>query len=670
MNKLKHVVAMLLVFSLFAGSITSHCPITAKAETNTQETNAENGGVEIDTTGEDIAASINITSKWDHHYNDDVTITNLSEEKIDDWEICFPFNNTIEHIWNATIISAEDGEYLIHNADWNQDIQAGESVSFGMTVAYDNKISFPEYSYLTRDSQRVRDSYEVNFTENGRWAGHVNGMITITNTGSHRIEDWSLIMESNFEIENIWNANTIDYYEEYECYDIENAGYNQNIEPGQCVQFGFIAKCCGEAAIGEYTLYEMAELDYDDDEFSDEEEDDDDEELIKDADYFDTYDEYVAYFYERNGWKKRAVKSMLRASGVKTVEATYVSTLDFGWDITAAQNYLPLSDGSVYTFHIAYDEVDGKKVMRDDDVWINKGWESGSKSDTYEMFLENPNLMMGFGHGQTFEQFHYKGKEQYLLSGNPDDSEKHFSRDIVMMSPEKFKSIAEMRNESGEPINTSYKKLWEKTPKPYKKLIKANYANRSAKKAGRLTRVDAAITSDNSTLVVWSKMKSAKVQLSLYDMKKICKKLYTKNKKGNYKNSISFADLKKACYASRTVEMKDKLSDAIQPGGSFQSVDVEKDKNGTWNVYITSGNEAKNKTLYISCITLKKGDNNKVKYNIVKVNPIIDGYTGKRELEGCHVVGSKLNFLVTPSGTGVSKKLQYICSVPLNKIKN
>ena len=661
---------MLLIFSMFAGSITSHCPITAKAETNPQETEAENGGVEIDTTGEDIAVSINITSKWDHHYNADVKITNLSEEKIDDWEICFPFDDTIEHIWNATIVSAEDGEYLIHNADWNQDIQAGESVSFGMTVAYDSNISYTEYCYLTRDSQRVRDSYEVTFTENGRWAGHVNGMITITNTGSHRIEDWSLIMESNFEIENIWNANTIDYYEEYECYDIENAGYNQNIEPGQSVQFGFIAKCCGEAEIGEYTLYEMAELDYDDDEFSDEAEDDDDEELIKDADYFDTYDEYVAYFYERNGWRKRAVKSMLRASDITTVKAKCVSTLDFGWDITAAQNYLPLSDGSVYTFHVAYDKVDGKKVKRDDDVWINKGWESGSKSDTYEMFLENPNLMMGFGHGPTFEQFLYKGKEQYLLSGNPYDSEKHFSLDIVLMSPEKFKSIAEMRNESGQPINSSYEDLWGNTPKPFKKLIKANYANRVAKKAGRLTRVDAAITSDSSTLVVWSKMKSAKVQLSLYDMKKICKKLYTKNKKGNYKNSISFADLKEACYASRTVEMREKLSDAIQPGGSFQSVDVEKNKNGTWNVYITSGNEAKDETLYISCITLKNGNNNKVKYKITKINPIIKGYTGKRELEGCHVVGNKLNFLVTPSGTGVSKKLQYICSVPLNKIRN
>ena len=285
------------------------------------------------------------------------------------------------------------------------------------------------------------------------------------------------------------------------------------------------------------------------------------------------------------------------------------------------------------------------------------------------MFLEAPNVMKGFGHGQTFEQFLYKGKEQYLLSGNPYDSEKHFSRDIVLMSPEKFKSIAEMPKESGRPYEFSYKNSWRGNPKPYKKLIKANYANKAAKKIGKLTRVDAAVTSDSSTLVVWSKMKSAKVQLSLYDMKKICKKLYTKNKQGKYKNSISFADLKESCLASYTVGMKDKLSDAIQPGGSFQSVDVEKNKNGTWNVYITSGNEAAKQSLYVSCITLKKGTNKKPHYNIVKMDPKIKDYTGTRELEGCHVSGNNLNFLVVPSGTGVSKKTQYIYSVPLSEIK-
>ncbi len=161
-------------------------------------------------------------------------------------------------------------------------------------------------------------------------------------------------------------------------------------------------------------------------------------------------------------------------------------------------------------------------------------------------------------------------------------------------------------------------------------------------------------------------MKSAKVQLSLYDMKKICKILYKKQKA---KNLLSFDDLRNSCITSHTVEMKEKLSDTVQPGGSFQSVDVKKNNNGTWSVYITSGHEADKQSLYVSCITLKKGKNQKPKYNIVKVAPKIKKYTGTRELEGCHVVGNNLNFLVAPSGKKVSKQKQYIYSVPLSKIK-
>lgn len=632
----------------------SSAPKTAKAETKE---------VEIDTTGEDIAVSVKVTSEWDHHYNADVTITNLSGEQIENWEICFPLADTIENIWNAKIISNEDGEYIIRNADWNQDILSEQSVSFGMTVAYEDEISYPDYCYLTRDLLRVRDSYEVTYTENSRWDGHVNGMITITNTGSHRIEDWSMIMECNLEFENIWNANIIEYYEDYDCFDIGNAGYNQNIEPGQSVQFGFIAKCSGEVTIGEYTLYEMAEMDYDDDEFSDEE--DYDEELVKDADYFDTYEEYEAYFYERNGWRKRSVKSMLRSVATKPVTATPISTLDFGWDITAAQNYLPLNDGSIYTLHIAKDKEKDKKMPSD--VWINKGRKGGNG---YEDFLTNPNVMSNFAHGQTFEQFVYKGTEYYLLSGNPrkvknsSEDENRFSRDIIFMSPERLKEIAEEPNKL---VKFKYDDLFKAGA--FKKLTNAECANKAAKavkSSGPLARVDAAVTSDSSTLVVWSKMNLGKMQLALYDMKKICKKFYGKR---NQKNKLSFANLKDACIASCTDTKTNEISNAMQPGGSFQSVDVKKNSDGTCDVYITSGNEAKNKRLYISCITLKKGKNKSPKHNIVEVDLTTDKYSEYKELEGCHVAGNSLNFLVAPAGKKVSKQKQYIYSVPLSDIK-
>ncbi len=72
-----------------------------------------------------IELKTEITAKWDHHYNANVTITNISDEKIDDWEITVTFKNKIEHIWNAKVTeeNQEDNLYTIKNADWNQDIE-------------------------------------------------------------------------------------------------------------------------------------------------------------------------------------------------------------------------------------------------------------------------------------------------------------------------------------------------------------------------------------------------------------------------------------------------------------------------------------------------------------------------------------------------------------------
>lgn len=90
----------------------------AKAEENvtTEESGknpqVESGSVEeeepcekpeedIDEVAKDIDLKVNITAMWDHHYNAEVELTNLTGERIDDWEISFDFCNKIEHIWNA-----------------------------------------------------------------------------------------------------------------------------------------------------------------------------------------------------------------------------------------------------------------------------------------------------------------------------------------------------------------------------------------------------------------------------------------------------------------------------------------------------------------------------------------------------------------------------------------
>lgn len=125
----------------------------AKAEENitTEESGknpqVESGSVEeefeddLAVEDEDIDVTMRITAEWGHHYNAEVEITNLSEDKIDDWEISFDFENKIENIWNAQITDYDEELqlYTIKNVVWNQDIKPGEKVCFGMTVSYAEK---------------------------------------------------------------------------------------------------------------------------------------------------------------------------------------------------------------------------------------------------------------------------------------------------------------------------------------------------------------------------------------------------------------------------------------------------------------------------------------------------------------------------------------------------
>ena len=101
--------------------------------------------IDLDDGQEEIDLKIKIISQWDKHYNAEVEIKNLTEDKIDDWEISFGFKNEIVNIWNANITEYDEELelYTIRNADWNQDIAAGGTVSFGMTVSYEDLIDSP-----------------------------------------------------------------------------------------------------------------------------------------------------------------------------------------------------------------------------------------------------------------------------------------------------------------------------------------------------------------------------------------------------------------------------------------------------------------------------------------------------------------------------------------------
>lgn len=133
--------------------------------------------------------------------------------------------------------------------------------------------------------------------------------------------------------------------------------------------------------------------------------------------------------------------------------------------------------------------------------------------------------MTGFAHGQTFEQVKYKGNEYYLLAGKASGE---FSKNIVFMRRNKFEELF-----STKLLNFND---WNKDKSLFTYLYNLEYSNEKSEKLGKLTRTDAALTADGKVLVIWKQLFNKKEnsyfnEISFYDMNKVNKFLFKKNKK-------------------------------------------------------------------------------------------------------------------------------------------
>lgn len=195
----------------------------------------------------------------DNHYTANVTIKNVSDRLIDDWEISFHFNDTIENIQNGQIVEQKENFYTVKNAGGNADIAAGASVTFGITVKYEGKKDTIRDCYLTRERFEVdEDRYEVTYKESGRQGHTVKGKIMIKNESKERIEDWKLELLGNLTIKEIRDAEIVDDGQEEL---IVSTPHNKYIEPGGKVSFTFTAVCDDkQVEIYNDTVYEMIRI--------------------------------------------------------------------------------------------------------------------------------------------------------------------------------------------------------------------------------------------------------------------------------------------------------------------------------------------------------------------------------------------------------------------------
>lgn len=69
---------------------------------------------------ENYKVTFNLTGYWEGGYNASIRIDNLSNSLIENWTIEVAYDGSISNIWNAVVVSQEEGKYVLKNAQWNQ----------------------------------------------------------------------------------------------------------------------------------------------------------------------------------------------------------------------------------------------------------------------------------------------------------------------------------------------------------------------------------------------------------------------------------------------------------------------------------------------------------------------------------------------------------------------
>lgn len=113
--------------------------------------------------GENYKVTFTLTSNWDAGYNANIKLENTGDITIQNWYLGFDYNSYITNIWNAEVYSNEGNVYVIKNAGWNQDIDGGRSIEFGLSSNQSFK-GFPKnYELLGSSTKVTEDDYQVQY---------------------------------------------------------------------------------------------------------------------------------------------------------------------------------------------------------------------------------------------------------------------------------------------------------------------------------------------------------------------------------------------------------------------------------------------------------------------------------------------------------------------------
>ena len=90
-----------------------------------------------------------VSDDWETGFVGEIGILNKSSKSFKDWCITFDWDNDIDGIWNAKIVSHEENHYVISCEEYNRIIEAGQRVQFGFSCPSGKSSTRPENIAVT-----------------------------------------------------------------------------------------------------------------------------------------------------------------------------------------------------------------------------------------------------------------------------------------------------------------------------------------------------------------------------------------------------------------------------------------------------------------------------------------------------------------------------------------
>ena len=209
-----------------------------------------------------------------------------------------------------------------------------------------------------------------------------------------------------------------------------------------------------------------------------------------------------------------------------------------------------------------FDEFDDYKTGRIENLALISRCRYSDEYDAYQPV--DHMLLRGVGHGQTLEVYKHKGKKYLLVScGSRPTSKK-----TLWWSTQ----IGRIEYKPGAVMNNSQ----------IKKLTYLNYSNKKSKRFGTTMRVDASLTPDKKTLVIWKLNEHDESEYTAYKFSEVNKAFdKVKGKDVNVKDNKI---IKKAVmFSTKLYKLKAR---------SIQGFALSKKINGKYNLFVSSGDES------------------------------------------------------------------------------